>query len=199
MFCFKIIQYSGFFTYPILALLMFIEGGDATLLASGFLIRFSRLNFFLVFPITILAIFTRDIVLYKIGKKYGDKFIGRFGKFIFINQGKFNRIKNRLARHQKKTIFLSKFLYGLNHITIIAVGSAGIKFKDFLKINIITIVFWELIMLSLGFFLAHSFTLIRHYVRDFSIFLAFVVLFFIALEFLLRKLIHLNNGNNGKK
>lgn len=196
MSCLKIIQYSNFFAYPILAILMFLEGGDATLLASGFLIRFARLNFFLVFPITILSIFARDIILYKIGEKYGDKLILRFGKFIFINQEKFDKIKKRLARHRKKTIFLSKFLYGLNHATIIAVGTTKTNFKEFLQINFFTILFWEAIMLGLGFSLAHSFTFIKSYVKDISIFLTIAIFFFILIEFLLQKIVKLNNNGN---
>ena len=52
---------------------MFIEGGDATLLASGFLIR---LGFFDLAPVFLLAsagIFIRDIILYKLGEKYGEQ------------------------------------------------------------------------------------------------------------------------------
>lgn len=181
--------------YFVLFLLMFIEGGDATLLASGFLIRLGYLDFWLVFPISIAGIFIRDIILYKIGRKYVEGIIEQCGRFLFITPKRFSAISQRLKNSRGKTIFISKFLYGLNHITILAVGAAKIDFKRFLKLDIITIIFWEIIMLGLGFFLGHSFSLVRHYVKDISIFLAITLVSFILIELFIKKLIKFN-GNS---
>lgn len=171
---------------------MFIEGGDATLLASGFLIRLNYLDFWLVAPISIAGIFIRDIILYKIGEKYIEKIINKYGRFLFLTPKRFSAISQKLKNSRGKTIFASKFLYGLNHITILAVGASKIEFKRFLKLDILTIIFWEMIMLGLGFFLGHSFSLLRRYVKDVSIFLAIVVVVFIITELLIKKLIKFN-------
>lgn len=183
------------FAYPLLFFLMFIEGGDATLLASGFLIRLGYLNFWLVFPVTISSIFFRDLILYKIGKKYGKKFIEKNGKFFLVTPKRFESITARLHKSKGKAIFASKFLYGLNHMTILAVGATKIDFKRFLKLSAITIISWELIMLGLGFFLGHSFKLLKLYAKDISIFLAIVIIGFIILEIVIKKLIKFN-GNS---
>src|SRR4030042_5687474 len=156
----QILQHYSSFIYPFLAILMFVEGGDGTLLASGFLIRLGYLNFWIVLPLTIASIFLRDVILYEIGKQYGEKFIEKFGKFFCITPQRFRAIKNRLKNSKGKTIFASKFVYGLNHITILAVGASGIGFKKFLRLCFITIIIWEITMIGLGFFLGHSFTLL---------------------------------------
>ncbi len=188
--------YSGY-AYPILFILMFIEGGDGTLLASGFLIRLDFLNFYFVFPLALIGAFLRDIFLYKIGSRYGEKFIERFGKFFFITPERFLKIEEHIRKRRHRTIFASKFLYGLNYITILAVGAIKVNFKRFIKIDALTIFVWALIMISLGFTLGHSFTLLKHYIKDISIFLIIVVLLFILLELFIRKMVK-SYASNGK-
>jgi len=185
----------GVFAYPLIFFLMFVEGGDATLLASGFLIRLGFFDFIPVFLLTSAGIFIRDIILYKLGKKYGEQIAVKYGKFFCITPQRFASIIKRLKKSRGKTIFFSKFLYGLNHITILAVGASKIDFKRFVKLSAITILFWELVMLGLGYFLGHSFTLLKHYVKDISIFLAASVIIFILLELIIKKFIKFN-GNS---
>jgi membrane protein DedA with SNARE-associated domain len=185
----------GILAYPLIFFLMFIEGGDATLLASGFLIR---LGFFDLVPVFLLAsagIFIRDIILYKLGEKYGEQIAVKYGKFFCITPQRFSAITKRLQKSRGKTIFFSKFLYGLNHITILAVGASKINFKRFLKLSVVTIIFWEAVMLSFGYFLGHSFTLLKHYAKDISIFLAAIVIIFILLELAIKKFVKFN-GNS---
>ena len=184
----------GIFAYPLIFFLMFIEGGDATLLASGFLIRLGFFDFVPVFLLASTGIFLRDIILYKLGKKYGEQIIIKYGRFFYITPQRFSSITKRLKKSKGKTIFFSKFLYGLNHITILAVGASKIDFKRFIKLSIVTIIFWESVLLSLGYFLGHSFTLLKHYVKDISIFLAASVIIFIFLELIIKKIVKFN-GN----
>jgi membrane protein DedA with SNARE-associated domain/peroxiredoxin len=179
--------YSGY-AYPILFILMLIEGGDGTLLASGFLIRLDFLNFYYVLPLALVGAFMRDVFLYKIGSRYGEKFIERFGRFFSITPERFIKIEEHLKKRRGRTIFISKFMYGLNYITILAVGAIKVNFKRFIKIDALTIFVWALIMIALGFTLGHSFTLLRHYIKDISIFLIIVALLFILLELFIRKM-----------
>lgn len=185
----------GVLAYPLLFFLMFIEGGDATLLASGFLIRLGFFDFLPVFILTTSGIFIRDIILYKLGEKYGKQITVKYGKFLCITPQRFASITKKLKKSRGKTIFFSKFLYGLNHITILAVGASKIDFKRFIKLSAVTIVFWEFVMLGLGYFVGHSFTLLKHYVKDISIFLAASVIAFIVLELIIKKLVKFN-GNS---
>jgi membrane protein DedA with SNARE-associated domain len=174
---------------------MFIEGGDATLLVTGFLIRLGFIDYYIAIPMVIIAAITRDIILYKIGKKYGKKFIDRFGKYLLVTPETFAKIENRLRKTKGKTVFFSKFIYGLNHVSIIAVGTIKMNFTRFLKINILTILIWQLIMLGLGFFLADNFYLVRRYVKDFSVFLALSLVAFYLIESIVRKFIKFNGKN----
>jgi membrane protein DedA with SNARE-associated domain len=185
----------GFFVYFLIFILMFVEGGDATLLTTGFLIKLGYLNPFLTIPVVLCGAILRDIILYKIGEKYGEKFILKYGKFLLINQETFRKIEKRLKKTRGKTIFFSKFIYGLNHIAIFAVGAIKIDFRRFLKIDILTILIWEAILLGLGYFLGHSFHVIRHYIKDVGIFLVIILIVFFLSEALIRQSIKLN-GNN---
>lgn len=191
----EILESFRSYAYPILFLGMILEGGDSFLLASGFLIRLGYLDFYLVFSLTTITVFFRDIFWYEIGRNFGERFIDRFGKFFLITPERFKKIENRLSNHQGKTIFFSKFLYGLNYITIMAVGAIKIDFRKFIKLNSLAIIFWDLVMIGLGFFLGHSFTLLKEYVKDITLSLALVVVIFILFEILIRKKIKINDQN----
>lgn len=154
------------------------------MLASGFLIRLGFLNFFIVYPMVLFAVFLRDVILYWLGERYGERLVIRFGRFFFITPARLARLEASLKNGGGKTIFFSKFLYGLNHITIMAVGATKFNFRRFLKIESIAIFLWGTLMLMLGFFLGHSFTLLRHYVKN----VAFSLTAILALIILLAEL-----------
>ncbi|PIS17011.1 MAG: hypothetical protein CO002_02480 [Candidatus Portnoybacteria bacterium CG_4_8_14_3_um_filter_44_10] len=188
------------FAYPIIFSLMFIEGGDGTLLASGFLVRLGFLNFFIVYPLALLTALLRDIILYKLGARYGENLVAKFGRFLFITPAQLAKLEARLKNGGRKTIFFAKFLYGLNHITIMAVGATKFNFWKFLKIESVTIFLWGTLMLLLGFFLGHGFTLLRHYVKDIALLLTAVFALFIVLaEFgITSKVLLFYRSNEGK-
>ena len=50
------------------------------------------------------------------------------------------------------SLFFSKFVYGLNHFTIIFAGYIGAKWRTYLTAEIISSAFWITIMLSIGYF-----------------------------------------------
>ncbi|MBI4836993.1 MAG: hypothetical protein HY813_01135 [Candidatus Portnoybacteria bacterium] len=187
-----------YFAYPIIFILMFVEGGDGTLLASGFLIRLGFLNFFIVYPMALIAVFLRDIILYRLGERYGEELVTKFGRFFFVTPARLAKLEARLKNSGGKTIFFSKFFYGLNHITIMAVGAIKFDFRRFLKIESVTIFLWGTLMLTLGFFLGHSFTLFGHYAKDIALLLTAVLVPIILLaEFsITSKVLLFCRGNN---
>lgn len=191
---FLFLEQYNYVSYPFLFLLMFVEGGDGTLLASGFLIKLGYLNPLAVLPVAFISIFIRDFLLYRFGERFGIEFIARFGKFFLLNKNRFEKLKQRISEHPKKTIFISKFLYGLNHITIAIVGATKISFKTFLKINLFSILIWEAFLLILGYSAGQGFNLMKSYVKDVSVFLFIILAAFFAMEFIIRNLIRINNG-----
>jgi membrane protein DedA with SNARE-associated domain len=54
------------------------------------------------------------------------------------------------------SLFFSKFVYGLNHFTIIFAGYTGSKWKTYLTAEFVSSVAWIVIMFSIGYFFSYT-------------------------------------------
>lgn len=161
-----------YWAYLALFILMFIEG-EGALMLYGFLSRLGYFNFYVLLFFAIVFIALGDIIWYFLGLKFWK------GAKMFVNWKFFfpvyNTLKFGFKNHQKETIFISKFIYGLNHAVIFAAGATKINFKKFLKINISSAIVFAAVFLALGFVLGEGYRAVGKSLRHFSFIVFFTV------------------------
>jgi membrane-associated protein len=110
-----IIQTYGFWAYPLLFLVIFLETGlvvtpflpgDSLLFAAGAIAAKGLINVFLVFIIAALAAIIGDTVNYFIGKFIGKK----VSKGRFVKEEYLIRTQNFYDKYGTKTIILARFV-----------------------------------------------------------------------------------------
>jgi membrane protein DedA with SNARE-associated domain len=123
--------------------------GELFLMATGMLVRLQAFDPFDAFFFALAGVLTGDILWYSLGsylqKKHSQN---RYLMFAI------RRVKMLLPGIEKNpfhVIFLSKFIYGLNHSTILVLGFLKIEFRHFMKIQFFTSLAWVLIFLILGY------------------------------------------------
>jgi len=170
---------SPLFTYLVILGGSLIEG-DVTLFTSAFLLSQGYLNIPLVFLTTVLGVAISDLAWYFFGRKIDQ------GTLVFRWLMK---IVKPLDRHFDertfRTIVISKFAYGMGHLTSMKAGSKGMTFKSFLKLNFSATLIWYAVLASLGYISGASFELLKGYIK----YTELAILVGIVLLFLLEKLV----------
>lgn len=162
----------------LLAFLGIVVEGDATIFIFGFLAQQGYFD-----PVLILA------TLY-IGALVGDSLwycLGLCFKYLPLSV---NRWVDRLAtpfddhliNNTFRTIFITKFAYGLHHVFILRAGSIHMNYRRLLRIDALASIPWILIVGTLGYASGASFHLLRHYIKYAEVLLVIVVVAFIYLE-----------------
>lgn len=148
------------YRYWILIPLAFAEGPIVGLNA-GILASFGVFNLFAVFIVLIIRDIAMDAIMYALGH-YGNrgKMIERYSAKIGIKKEHWDVIERLWHKHPGKTMFLSKFAYGLSAAFLISAGMTRISYRKFWyhAIQVSLLQYGSLVLL--GYFFGNSYDLI---------------------------------------
>ncbi|MGC1455392.1 MAG: VTT domain-containing protein [Nitrospirota bacterium] len=117
--------------------------------AAGMLARLHAFDFFDLFFFAMSGVLLGDILWYLTGRILASRYPHhRISLFVI------QRVKKYLPDIEKNpfhVIFLSKFLYGLNHSTLVVLGFLKVPFGHFIRIQFISSFIWALLFLTVGY------------------------------------------------
>jgi membrane protein DedA with SNARE-associated domain len=132
--------------YFLVAFGIFIEG-DAVLFAAGFLSHQGLFDPFLAFLWLLAGGIVGDLVWYKIGAYLQ----GKDNRLVRWLKKMTDPLAPHLLERPKRSLFLSKFLYGINHAILCKAGALGLPLKEFVKDDLPGNIAWILIVGGLGY------------------------------------------------
>lgn len=167
--------------YIMIFLGMMIEG-DILLFTVGFLVHRGYFDVGTMLALIFSGVIIGDNIWYILGELIGgkDNFFTRFIKR--ITESFDDHLKKRTVR----TIFITKFAYGLYRLTLLRAGMLKLPFKKFIEGDIIASIFWIFLVGGLGYLSSASFILMRYYLRYTEITLLFGLVLFILISHILR-------------
>lgn len=169
------------YTYFIMAPAIFVFGPLVSL-AAGVLLRLDAIS---IVP-TCLALATgelgADILWYWVGRRYGDSFVRRFGRYVGITPTSVSYAKEFFGKHHDLIIFSSKLTAGLGFSMLIlfTAGLSKVSFRRYMMLNIAGQFLWTASLLSIGYFLGHIFLKVNDVFEKMALF-ALVLVIFISL------------------
>lgn len=166
------------YRYPIAYPLALVEG-PVVMLVSGFLVRLGFFDFWPIYLTLVAGDFTADIIWYFVGRHGARTLIEKYGRFLSITEENVERAERFFHDHQGKILFISKITMGFGFAiaTLIAAGAARVPFKKYFTINFFGEFIWAGILMALGYFLGHLYTLVDQSLRwAFAIALVLVVI-----------------------
>lgn len=176
-----IIQTYGFWIYPLIFLVIFIETGivifpflpgDSLLFVSGALASKGLISVLLVFLIAVLAAIIGDTVNYWIGHFIGEK----VSQSRFVKKEYLERTHNFYSKHGGKTIIIARFIPIIRTFAPFVAGIGNMKYGKFLSFNVIGGILWTSLFISAGYFFGNI-PLIQNN-------LSFVILAIIVISFI---------------
>lgn len=153
--------------------------GEIVVISVGILSHLGALNFWFSLLFILLGALTKTFLGYKFGEILFRKF-NHHNFFQYIQK----RVYNILPRFREKpfwSIFISKFIMGVNYVVVIFSGYEKIDYKKYLKAEFSSTILWAPIMLSLGYFFGYTALHISREIWKFS--MVIIVLFIIFILF----------------
>jgi len=162
----------------ILAFFAMIVEGDLFLLAVGFLSFAGVFNPASMFLTVLTGVLFGDSIWYLLGKKFkGSPFF-----LIRVASRATRPFDGHLIKHPLKTIFVSKFTYGVHHLILARIGSLGLPYKKFISDDLISSLAWVLLVGGIGYLSGASLMVARHYLHYAEIVLLLVIVSYVLLN-----------------
>lgn len=151
---------SPFVGYTAIFLGMIIEG-DVLLFTAAFLTHQGIFNISYMLVFVFAGTIIGDVFWYLLGFKLNHS-------FLFLRQ-QINRISRpfdkKILSRPFHTIFISKFIYGINHALLIRAGNLKLPFSEFILADLAATILWIFLVGGLGYSAGASFALFKHYLR----------------------------------
>lgn len=168
---------------PLLALLsalMFVES-DAVIVFVGILIHLGIVPLLWGVVISLVFGFLNDFVWFSVGRHLRNK---DHALIVWIEKVT-ARANVHLNNHLFKSIFLTKFMYGIvgiHRATLIRCGMNHLSYKKFFVYNGISVVVWAIALIAFGYFASDSVTRVNHVVRIIELSFISLVIVVVALR-----------------
>lgn len=162
----------------------FIEG-EFFLLVAGFFVKNGFLQPIPTLIFSILGALTHEIIYFFLGRWKGRAFLlgNRYTK------RKYRMAKKLINRYGILSLFIIRFLYGMRIVPMMLMGATGFNVYKFLFFNILSLIIWAMIFLSIGYIFGHAAQMLLGNIKDvyFAIGLFFVFIVFLILIYKSKK------------
>ncbi|HNP75005.1 MAG TPA: DedA family protein [bacterium] len=174
-----------------------VAGGEIFILAASFMASLGYFNIYAVVLISLAGIILSDSLWYLLGRK-GKNFILTCKNWLCL-KNYHNRLLDRYFNsHYGKLIILSKFVYGTRIVTMITSGYKKVPYRKFFYYNLLSIIIWIIIVVSLGYLLGFSWNRLSEYNSYIKYSLLLVLVGLAVLRLAVRQIIkfkHYESGN----
>lgn len=143
--------------------------GETLLMFSSFLTRKqTHLHMQWVILIGIFAAVMGDNLGYWLGRHFGRTFIRWMKKLLRLDDLEIDAARDLISRHGGKTIFFSRWIFGLRTIAGPMAGSLGMPWRRFFEFNFLGAATWVVAMSFTGYAFANEFNTLLGYIEKAS-------------------------------
>lgn len=169
--------------YVFLFFTMIFEG-ELILIIAGILSQMKAFNLFEAFFVAFLGVLAGDIFWYWVGhflkKRYPNN------KLILEIEKRVTKVLPGIVRNPFHVVFISKFIYGFNHSSIMILGFLKSEFWHFFRIQFFTSFLWCAIFITLGYFFGFAALSYSHKFNKVAILIIMFVVSVLIVERIIR-------------
>jgi membrane protein DedA with SNARE-associated domain len=156
--------------------------GETILIAAGALVHRGVLDLGDTLFFGILGAVVGGQIGYWVGRFGGRPFVLRWGRYALITPERLGHAEAFFARHGGSAVFLARFVVGLRVFGALVAGTSRMPWGKFAFYNVLGGTVWASVIVSLGYFLWASISLVDHWIGRASLLLLAVL----ALALLMR-------------
>ena len=174
-----LVQHHQILAYGLIFFGLIIEG-EFILISAGILAHLGALNFWFALGFIYMGGICKTFLGYYIGRliyiKWHNTKVLRYLE---------KRVFNIMPKFREKpfwSIFISKFIMGINHVVIVFAGYEKIDLRKYLKAEGLSTLIWAPLLLLIGDFFGYTALNLSKEIWRFSLIVGFLVLGFIILD-----------------
>lgn len=145
-------------------LIGFFLPGDSLLFTAGLFAASGQLNYWMLITTLSLSAIVGDSVGYAIGLRAGHALYKRDDSF-FFKKKHLIATRNFYEKYGAITIVLARFMPFARTFAPVVAGIAEMKYGTFIRYNVLGGIGWVFGMVSLGYFLGHTFPAITEHLH----------------------------------
>ncbi len=157
-----------------------IVEGELVMIFAGILAQLGALNLPLVIVVGFLGAICKTILGYRIGVLFNKRFA--HNRFFMYLERRVYHLFPKFKENPFWSIFISKFIYGVNHFVLLLSGYMKIDFKTYFKAEFYSSMIWIPEMFLLGYFFSFAALGITKEIQHFSVIILLFILGFIFFE-----------------
>ncbi len=166
------------YKYLILIPLAIVEG-PILMVICGFLVTLGVLNPILVYAILVMGDVVGDLFQYYLGY-YGKRFL----KYFKITDEKLLVTEAYFKNNYKKAIVMSKVIYGIGFVGLVAGGAIRLPFGKYVKTCLVVSMTQYFIFLIIGIFFGQAYIVIEKYLNLYAAILSVIALVILLFVFI---------------
>ena len=170
--------------YEILVYLFIVVGllfeGEFILISLGILLHLHILNIYATLLFIVLGLFLKTFLGYYVGVFISNNF--KHIRLVRYIEKRVSEVMPHFKRRPFWSIFISKFILGVNNIVILFTGYHKINFKKYIKAEFYSTVLWAPGLVFVGYIFSYTALRMSQEVWRFSLIVLCLVVAFIALD-----------------
>ncbi|MEZ0323393.1 MAG: DedA family protein [Hydrogenothermaceae bacterium] len=164
-------QFLNQYGYIAIFIGTFIEG-EIFLIVAGFFIKHGFLEPIPTFIFSILGALTHELIYFFLGRWKGRNFLlgNRYTK------RRYRKAKRLIDKYGVLSLFFIRFLYGMRVVPMMLFGATGFNFYKFLFFNVLSLIIWATIFLSLGYLFGQTAEIIFGKLKDIYLLVGIIII-----------------------
>ena len=136
---------------------------ELTMVPAGYLVYQGHMNGPLVLLISILGSIAGSLFNYYIAFHYGRRFMYHYGKYMFFDHTKMEKLDKFFADHGEISILTGRLIPGLRHFISFPAGLWKMNLRKFTLYTGIGAGIWMAILLVIGYVIGDNKEMVKHY------------------------------------
>ena len=145
---------------------------DAFVLVLSFLAGRGHYDPYMVYILTVAGSITGIMLIYQIGRKYGDRlleflarsFLGRIFPVRMIESA-----KKKFSERGDLIVILNRFLPGMRAPICFAAGIVGIKKSKMFCFSLVSVIVWNAFLVTAGFYVGATWDEASRFLRNYTV------------------------------
>ena len=148
--------YLAIFVFILLGNLGVPVPEESILVLAGYLVWQGELRLPLVLVVGILSAIAGDNLGYWIGRRYGQKIIERYGRWVLLTPSRLEATRRFVTRYGGLGVLAARFIPGLRFMAGPLAGSAGLRPPVFMAANALSAALYVPAMVAAGYAIGYG-------------------------------------------
>lgn len=157
-----------------------IVEGEFVLITMGILMHLGALDFYFSLVFISLGLLAKTFIGYHLGGFIQEKW--NHTKFLKYVEKRVLTVMPHFKRKPFWSIFISKFILGINNVVIIFSGYQKINFKKYLKAEFCSTIIWAPMLVTLGYLFSYAALQASREIWRFSFLVLMLIILFAAFD-----------------